>query len=190
MYPQLEAYTFDAVPREAWSAAYALPFESSIRRWSAAHHLDPMLVAGLIHQESAFQPEARSGKNAIGLMQLLPQTARQWAAEGRVRYSRARLTDPDYNVRLGTTYFAALQRQFGSAEGALAAYNAGEDRVALWTSGAPNREPAEFVDSIPFTETRNYVQIITRNAEIYRRLYGENRATVNAESNPRKHRHR
>jgi len=63
-------------------------------------------------------------------------------------------------------------KQFGGAESALAAYNAGEDRVALWTMGQSYRESAEFVDSIPFTETRQYVQIVTRNAGIYRRLYG------------------
>jgi soluble lytic murein transglycosylase len=132
-----------------------------------------MLVAGLIHQESAFEAQARSNKNAIGLMQLLPGTARTLARAQKIGYSQARLTDPDYNLRLGTVYFAGLEKQLGSVEAALAAYNAGEDRVALWTAGPSYREQAEFVDSIPFTETRQYVEIIARNAEIYRRLYGE-----------------
>ena len=131
-----------------------------------------MLVAGLIRQESAFEPEAHSGKSAIGLMQLIGPTARLLARQEKIKYSRARLTDPDYNVHLGTTYVANLVRQFGGAESALAAYNAGEDRVTLWTTGQSYRETAEFVDSIPFTETRQYVQIVTRNADIYRRLYG------------------
>jgi soluble lytic murein transglycosylase len=132
-----------------------------------------MLVAGLIRQESAFEPEARSVSNAIGVMQLLPTTARDLAKQAKVRYSRARLTDPDYNIRLGTFYLSSLQKQFGSVEAALAAYNAGENRVSAWTAGQNYREQAEFVDSIPFTETRQYVQIVTRNADIYRRLYGE-----------------
>jgi soluble lytic murein transglycosylase len=172
IYPQLEAQPFSSVPREVWMVAYALPYEGAIRRWSERAGLDPMLVAGLIHQESAFEPDARSGKNAIGLMQLIPPTARRLAKNEKIRYSQARLTDPDYNVRLGTVYFAGLQKQFGSVEAALAAYNAGEDRVISWTAGPSYREQAEFVDSIPFTETRQYVEIITRNAEIYRRLYG------------------
>ena len=176
VYPQLESRSFSEVPRPVWLAAYPIPFEHSIRRWSARKGLDPMLVTGLIRQESAFEPEARSIANAIGLMQLLPQTARLVARQSRVRYSRAKLVDPDYNIRLGTVYFAELRKQFGSVEAALAAYNAGEDRVTSWTAGQNYRETAEFVDSIPFTETREYVQIVMRNAEIYRRLYGAHNA--------------
>jgi soluble lytic murein transglycosylase len=146
------------------------------------------LVAGLIHQESLFQPQARSGKNAIGLMQLLPQTGHRMAVQSKVHYAQARLFDPDYNIRLGTVYFAGLVKQFGTIEAALAAYNAGEDRVIAWTAGPPYRETAEFVDSIPFTETRQYVEIIARNADIYRRLYGENRnEPPGATTTPHKH---
>jgi soluble lytic murein transglycosylase len=172
IFPQLESQPFSDVPRDVWRVAYALPFEASIRRWSAKAGVDPMLVAGLIRQESAFEPEARSGKSAIGLMQLIAPTARLLAKREKIGYSRARLVEPDYNVRLGAVYLAGLEKQFGGAESALAAYNAGEDRVTLWTAGQAYRETAEFVDSIPFTETRQYVQIVTRNADIYRRLYG------------------
>jgi soluble lytic murein transglycosylase len=172
IFPQLESQPFSEVPRDVWRVAYAMPFEASIRRWSAKAGVDPMLVAGLIRQESAFEPEARSGKSAIGLMQLIAPTAHRLAKQEKISYSRARLVDPDYNVHLGAVYLAGLEKQFGGAESALAAYNAGEDRVTLWTTGQAYRETAEFVDSIPFTETRQYVQIVTRNADIYRRLYG------------------
>ena len=172
IYPQLEAHPLSDVPRPVWLAAYAMPFESSIRHWSENAGVDPMLVAGLVRQESAFSPEAHSPANAFGLMQLLPSTARRLAKQANIPYAHARLLDPDYNVHLGTIYVAGLQKQFGNIESALAAYNAGEDRVESWTSGQNYREPAEFVESIPFTETRQYVQIVTRNADIYRRLYG------------------
>ncbi len=172
LYPQLESRTFADVPRSIWLAAYALPYENSIRRWSARKRLDPMLVAGLIHQESAFDPKAVSTANAVGLMQLEPYTARTLAREQRVRFSRDDLTKPDYNVQLGTAYLAKLRKLFdGNVEEMLAAYNAGENRVAQWTTGQNYREPAEFVDSIPFTQTRDYVEIVTRNAAIYRHLY-------------------
>ncbi|MGH9724774.1 MAG: transglycosylase SLT domain-containing protein, partial [Candidatus Acidiferrales bacterium] len=170
--PQIESRALADVPREVWLAAYPLPFAASIRRWSAHSHVDPMLAAGLIHQESAFEPDAHSPADALGLMQLLPKTARLLARQQRIRYSHARLFEPDYNIRFGTAYLANLFKQFGSVESVLAAYNAGEDRVTQWTAGQTYREPAEFVDSIPFTETREYVEIVTRNAEIYRQLYG------------------
>lgn len=176
IFPQLESEAFSDIPHEVWLTAYALPFESTIRHWSRKNGLDPLLVAGLVRQESAFNPDALSVSDAVGLMQLLPKTARQVAHEQHLRYSRTRLDDPDYNVRLGTAYFAGLEKQFGSVEAALAAYNAGEDRVTSWTAGQTYHEPAEFVESIPFTQTRLYVQIITRNANIYRRLYGAQNA--------------
>jgi soluble lytic murein transglycosylase len=172
IYPQLEWRPFTQVPREVWLTAYAMPFEDSIVARSTTAGVDPMLTAGLIRQESAYDPEAHSRANAIGLMQLLPKTARRFAKQAKVRYSTPMLFEPDYNIHIGTIYFAGLRRNFGSVESALAAYNAGEDRVAFWTTGQTYREPAEFVDSIPFTETREYVEIVTRNADIYRKLYG------------------
>jgi soluble lytic murein transglycosylase len=177
IYPQLEWRRFEDVPREVWLTAYAMPFQPSIVSRSTAVGLDPMLTAGLIRQESAYQPDAHSGANAFGLMQLLPKTARRYAKQAKVRYSTPMLFEPDYNIHLGTIYLAGLRRDFGSVESALAAYNAGEERVTQWTAGQTYREPAEFVDSIPFTETREYVEIVTRNADIYRRLYGTPAAT-------------
>ena len=172
IYPQLEARPFAEVPHDVWLTAYAMPFKGSIRQWAARAGVDPMLVAGLIRQESAFAEDARSNRNAMGLMQLEPKTARLLARQSKIRYSQVQLFEGDYNVRLGTLYLSNLRKQFGSVESALAAYNAGEDRVIEWTAGQTYREPAEFVDSIPFTETREYVEIVSRNADIYRKLYG------------------
>jgi soluble lytic murein transglycosylase len=188
LYPQLESRPFEDVPREAWQAAFPLPFEASIRQWSAHAGVDPMLTAGLIRQESAFEPEARSPANAMGLMQLLPKTARLLAQHAKVRYARAQLFDPDYNVHLGTIYLAGLRKTMGNVESALAAYNAGEDRVGQWNAGQSYREIAEFVDSIPFTETREYVEIVSRNAEIYRKIYGVQNES--RKPTPRRSRHR
>jgi soluble lytic murein transglycosylase len=126
----------------------------------------------LIRQESTFLPDAISRAGAVGLMQVLPSTGRALARRERLPYSRHRLFNPEYNLRLGITHLAALVSSYGSIEKALAAYNAGEHRVAAWTANGDYAEPAEFVESIPFTETREYVQIVMRNAEVYRRLYG------------------
>ncbi len=171
IYPGLEARRFEDVPRDVWVAAFPLPYEKPLR--AAAEHakVDPMLVAGLVRQESAWEANAVSHANAYGLMQVLPKTARLLARQMRMGYSRARLTDPEYNLRLGTVYLAGLIKTWGSVEAALAAYNAGEDRVGSWKAGQNFAEAAEFVDTIPFTETREYCQIVLRNAAIYRRLY-------------------
>ncbi len=177
MYPQLESRPFAEVPREVWLASYALPYLPSIRQHAAQAGVDPMLTAGLIRQESAFQPDAHSNMNAYGLMQLEPKTARTLAKRAKVRYSTAALFDPDFNIRIGTIYLAGLRASYGTDESALAAYNAGETRMSQWTSGQTYREPAEFVDSIPFTETREYVELVTRNADIYRKLYGDQNAS-------------
>jgi soluble lytic murein transglycosylase len=178
MYPQLESRPLAEVPREVWFASYAMPYQQSIRTHATQVGVDPMLAAGLIRQESAFAADAHSNANAYGLMQLEPKTARKLAQRNRVRYSPSLLVDPDFNIRIGTIYYAGLRKSYGTDESALAAYNAGETRVSQWNSGQSYREPAEFVDSIPFTETREYVELVSRNAEIYRRLYGEQNESV------------
>ena len=170
--PQLEARRIADVPSEAWRAAFPLPYEANLRSEAARNRVDPMLVAGLIRQESAFESKAMSRVGAMGLMQVMPKTALKLSRELRVRYARARLTDPGYNLELGSRYIANLIRDFGTPEAALAAYNAGEDHVTDWTTGQNYLETPEFVESIPFTETREYVQIVIRNAEVYRLVYG------------------
>jgi soluble lytic murein transglycosylase len=170
--PQLEARRIADIPNDAWRAAFPLPYELNLRSAAARNQLDPMLVAGLIRQESAFESKAMSHAGAIGLMQVEPATALKLARQLKVRYARARLTDPGYNLQLGSRYLANLIQSFGTPEAALAAYNAGEDHVMEWTTGQNYLETAEFVESIPFTETREYVQIVIRNSDVYRQVYG------------------
>jgi soluble lytic murein transglycosylase len=164
----------EQLPRPVWEALFPRPWWSAVKKYAVANQLDPYLVAALIRQESEFNPAAVSPADAIGLMQLLPVTGRRMAHELKVRrYSVGMLAEPGVNLQLGTRYFRQLMQKFdGNLEAALAAYNAGVDRVEEWRSGGNFREPAEFVESIPFTETREYVQAILRNAEIYHRLYG------------------
>jgi len=140
-----------------------------------------MFAAGLIRQESTFQADVVSHANAIGLMQILPKEGRRLAKQRKVRYTKATLFDPNVNIELGMLYISELTRATGAPEYAAAAYNAGEDRLALWKAERPYEEIPEFVESIPFTETREYVQIVIRNATMYRKLYGEsNKSTVSA----------
>jgi soluble lytic murein transglycosylase len=183
-FPQFEARRVPEIPNEAWRAAFPLPYESSLRSAAARNQVDAMLVAGLVRQESAFESGAISHAGAVGLMQVLPKTASKLARKLKVRYTRARLTNPGYNLQLGSRYLADLIRAYGTQEAALAAYNAGEDRVAQWTAGQNYLEAAEFVESIPFTETREYVQVVIRNAEVYRQVYGATRAEETSPAEP------
>jgi len=170
--PNFDARKFSDVPLIVWKTLYPLPYEPALRREAAKNGFDPMLAAGLIRQESTFQADAVSPKNAVGLMQVLPQTGRLMARQLRVRYTKASLYQPDFNLEVGMVYVAGLLRNLGAPEYALAAFNAGEDRIALWRSERSYDEIPELVESIPFTETRDYVQIVLRNAEVYRRIYG------------------
>ena len=166
----------EELPREDWELLFPLPWWPHIQQKSATVELDPYLVAGLIRQESEFNPEARSPSNARGLMQLMPATAQRMARQMSGRraplFRLTALSLPEYNVAYGTFYLRQVLNQFnGSVEQALAAYNAGENRVVEWLQDGPYDEPAEFVESIPFTETREYVQAVMRNAILYRKLY-------------------
>lgn len=172
--PSYFAVDIPMLPREYWEALFPRPFWSDLKKYSEANGLDPYLVASLIRQESEFNPLAVSPANAVGLMQLLPKTGKVVArSEGLRRYTPSQLFTPAVNLQLGTHYFRGMINQFGgSFEHALAAYNAGSDRVEEWIGQGPYRDSPEFVESIPFTETREYVQAIIRNANVYRQLYG------------------
>ncbi|MFZ9519577.1 MAG: lytic transglycosylase domain-containing protein [Silvanigrellaceae bacterium] len=128
--------------------------------------VDPVIVLSLIRQESAFDPFARSGADARGLMQLLPSTASKWLAN-----SRQELFDPSQNVRVGVKYMETLFKRYdGNVEHVLAAYNAGLKNLDKWRQRFPNTNTLMFMDLIPFKETRTYVAIILRNAYWYGRL--------------------
>ena len=172
--PNYFALDIPDLPRKYWEALFPKPYWNDLKRFSAANGLDPYLVASLIRQESEFNPYAISRANAVGLMQLLPKTGKLVAKEEKLkRYSASQLYTPAVNMQLGTRYFRGMVDKFGgSFEYALAAYNAGSDRVDEWLAQGKYRDPQEFVESIPFTETREYVQAILRNASVYKQLYG------------------
>lgn len=164
----------DEAPVTFWQLAFPIPFRASIVQHSRDESLDPFLVAALIRQESEFNVNVISHANAYGLMQLLPSTGRQLARHfGIRRFSSTQLLMADRNIQLGTYFFRDLLNSYGGQmEIALASYNAGPGRANLWRTWGPFREPAEFIETVPFHETRGYIQIVLRNADVYRRLYG------------------
>ncbi|MGH9524119.1 MAG: transglycosylase SLT domain-containing protein [Terriglobales bacterium] len=171
--PSYFSLNLDALPRPYWEDLFPRPFWSDLQRDARNNGLDPFLVASLIRQESEFNPGAVSRANAVGLMQVLPSTGKKLARAENIRHFNGdSLLVPEINLKLGTRYFRELVDHFnGNLEYALAAYNAGSDRVDAWIAAGNFRDTAEFVESIPFTETREYVQAIMRNATVYRKLY-------------------
>ena len=173
--PAYWSMDYATLPRPYWEYLFPRPYWTDLRKFSLLNGLDPFLVASLIRQESEFNAGAVSHANAVGLMQLLPGTGKTVARELRIRgYRSTQLLVPTTNLQLGTRYFKDLvDRYNGRFEYALAAYNAGTDRVDSWLADGKYRDTQEFVESIPFTETREYVQAILRNVSLYRRIYSE-----------------
>lgn len=171
-YPQFMAAGGEKLPDELLRIIFPLAYWDEIRRNAADRGLDPYVVAALIAQESTFVPDIRSAANAVGLMPLVPSTARQYARRMRVRYSSKLLTDPASNLQLGSAYFADKVREFGDLYLALASYNAAERAVYRWTAERPGVACEQFIDDIPYPETQNYVRKILGTTEDYRRLGG------------------
>ncbi len=165
----------------AWRspAAFPLPYRAYLERYAKQNSVDPFLLAALARQESEFNPKAVSYANARGLTQILPSTGRELSRRLQVRpYSTARLFQPQVNLQLGSFYLKSVADSLaGRWEAALAAYNAGLSRAKAWSTWGEFREPAEFVETVPFSQTHDYIQIVLRNADIYRRLYAKPEVT-------------
>jgi len=161
-----------SIPMAYWRILFPEAWWDTIQAESARNNLDPYLVASLIRQESEFNPSAISHANAWGLMQLLPSVGKSLAREeGISHFETFQLLDPVTNIKLGTRYLRKTLDRFGGVtEYALAAYNAGDERMADWQAAGPYHGIDEFVESIPFTETREYVEAILRNKETYKAI--------------------
>jgi len=179
-YPQFLAEEGQTLPPEVLRIIFPLDYWDLIEKYSKPMSLDPYLVSALMAQESTFTAEIRSSANARGLMQVMPSTGRMYARKMGIRpFTTASLSQPETNVRIGIQHFKDLVDKFGGIHYALASYNAGDGRVAEWLKDAPNLPADEFIDSIPFPETQNYVKRILGTTEDYRRLYGTGLLTPN-----------
>jgi soluble lytic murein transglycosylase-like protein len=168
-FPALATVEQDSVPPYFLRMYYPLKYEDWIRRYSDANGVDRYTIMGLIHQESYFNPRAKSGVGATGLMQLMPATGRELA--GRFHIT-PRLDNPETNIRLGAAHFKMLVNLFnGSNELAIASYNAGQGRVLQWRRASSGKPMDEFIEAIPFRETRTYVKHVVMLASTYRRMY-------------------
>lgn len=171
-YPQFMAAGGEYLPRDVLSHIFPIAYWDLIQKHAGENGLDPYFVAALMAQESTFVADIRSPANAVGLMQLIPSTARMYARRLKLPYSAKLMTNPEANIRMGTAYLADKIREFGEPHLALASYNAGERAVRRWLSERPGVPADEFIDDIPYPETQNYVKRIMGTADDYRRIYG------------------
>jgi soluble lytic murein transglycosylase len=144
---------------------YPLKYESIVRGHARNYRLDPALLAAVIDQESKFRPDVKSSSGAVGLMQLLPDTAKGIAVHtGGTQFRVQDLYNPEINVRYGAWYLRHLLDRYGDERTALAAYNAGQENVDEWRRAGRG---------IAFSETRHYVKRVERLKTLYRRGYGK-----------------
>lgn len=170
-FPQLATVEQDAVPPYFLKIYYPVRYEDAILKDSRRFDVDPYLVMALILQESYFNPKAKSRVGATGLMQLMPGTGKELGQKLHGRFSITRLNDPDTNIELGTYHLRHMIQIFaGHVPLAVASYNAGQGNVLKWRRAAASKPMDEFLESIPFPETRNYVKRVTLLRSSYARI--------------------
>ncbi len=153
-----------------WHALFPFPFQEPIVSWSQQRQLNPLLVTGLIRQESRFEPKIRSVAGATGLMQVMPGTG-SWIAQ-KIQLKQYNLEDPNDNVKLGTWFLDYTHQEYNNNSLlAVASYNAGPGNVADWLTKYGFSDPDAFVEVIPFAETKGYVESVFENYWNYLRLY-------------------
>jgi soluble lytic murein transglycosylase len=162
------------VSQAFWELAYPGGYLPVITGWVSTRRPDPFLVAAVIREENVYNPAAVSSAGALGLMQIMPQTGQQVASrlgllEG---HTKDRLFEPCYNIRLGSSYLAHLYEKFDQdLILTIAAYNAGPEAVSKWVQQFKGGDTDEFIESIPYTETRQYVKKVMRSYWEYKRIY-------------------
>ncbi len=172
-YPHWISAAGDHLPDDVWRILVPIQYQEELLHQAEQEGLDPALVAGLIMQESTFEAGVRSRAGARGLMQIMPGTGKDIARRKKVRFRTASLYDPKTSLDFGTFYLRQISDKFdGAVERVLAGYNAGPHRVQTWSELRPGRTGEEFIETIPFTETRFYVRLVLANRAQYRRIYG------------------
>ncbi len=150
---------------------YPKKYEEYVNKYSKEYNVDNLLIFAIIKAESNFNPNVKSKSDAIGLMQLLENTALELAKKQNQEITEQELYEPETNIKLGTYYFSTLIEQYKNTGVALAAYNAGMGRVNEWIQNEVIRVDGSDLENIPYKETNMYVRKILNDYEIYKDLY-------------------
>lgn len=155
-----------------WQARYPFPYIDIIEKWSKEYKVNPLLVTAVMRQESRFEKKAKSTAGATGLMQVMPATAKFIAPQIKQDIKNIDLEKPEHNIMLGTWYLGHTHDQYKeNSLLAIASYNAGPGNVSKWLTTLPKEDPDDFVENIPFDETKGYVRQVFGNYWNYLRLY-------------------
>ena len=162
----------EVLPHFYLKLLYPRPYFNLAQKYAESTGISPYLVLSIMRQESGFNTRAKSGAHALGLMQLLPRVARDLASERNTGLGPENLYDPETNIQFGTKLIAQLLKQYGNnLILMLASYNAGEPQIKKWRKKIIRVDTREFIEQIPYTETRNYVKLVLRNYHNYLQIY-------------------
>src|SRR4030067_1182242 len=167
-------YSVEGLPsKEVLPLAYPLGFWNIVKQASEREGIDPYIIVALIREESRFDPDALSQAGAIGLMQLMPFTAHEFKKELKIELKNdSEIYNVKKNISIGTHYFSQLVKEFGILPLAIASYNAGEGTIRKWMLSSKHKDIEEFIEDIPYQETRNYVKRVMRSYWQYRAING------------------
>ncbi len=158
--------------QQVWTFAYPRPYWIDVQNFSKNAGIDPYLALAIMREESLYQADVVSPASARGLMQLMPYTGKRVAKIiGLQLKDEKDLFDPKINIQLGTSYLGQISRRFGEVIQIAGSYNAGPGRMKEWLKRFPDRDLDEFVESIPYIETRNYVKRVFRTHQLYKAIY-------------------
>lgn len=150
---------------------YPMAYSEQIILYAEKYNVESALIASVINTESNFAEDAVSNKGAIGLMQIMPSTAKWVASSLGKDYKEDYLLDAEYNIEIGTYYISYLEKYFGNEELALCAYNAGQGNVKSWLSDKEYSKDGKTLDKIPYQETENYLNKVFKNYHYYKNKY-------------------
>ena len=159
------------LPQKIQRQMYPQKYSEYVHQYSEENKVDPLLTFAIIKAESNFKSDVVSKSNAIGLMQLMESTAQETCRKLKLEYQKQMLSEPEYNIRLGTKYFADLLQKYENIPIALTAYNAGSGNVDKWIEKGTIQKDGSDVENIPYRETNNYVRKILRDYQKYQELY-------------------
>lgn len=171
-----ETYYPDPQRAERWLVGYPAPFDDEVTKWAKKRELPRALIWGIMREESGFNPRVRSWAGAIGLIQLMPGTAKNSARRDGASWTPGELTEPDYNVRLGTAYLDELaERANNHPVLMISGYNGGWGNVGGWLEDPDSNDLDLWVEDIPYGQTRHYTKRVLRSFWVYNWLYGDTR---------------